>query len=137
MSHDRPVLQTLADLGFTDAGLAALRRQGFVACECCPKGRVIYKLRFRCEGRQCVGSLGSSPQTAETVRAQLQHWRRFARLLASALASRSAAALGFASAATTRLKRRASGKENKPTPANRSSASSPYLRRLPHPPGPA
>ena len=44
----------LADLRLTPADVRALSGQGFVACEPRGRGRRVYKLRFRVEGRQAV-----------------------------------------------------------------------------------
>lgn len=73
----------LAALGLKTEEIAALRQQGFVACEA-RAGRVIYKLRFRLRGRQRVRYLGTDPARADGVERliqAIQSGRRFKKQL--------------------------------------------------------
>jgi len=64
-------LAALADLGLSPEETATLSQQGFVSAEQRGKRR-LYKLRFRCGGRQQVRSLGYDPQRAAVVQRALQ-----------------------------------------------------------------
>jgi hypothetical protein len=56
----------------TDDDLAALRRQGFVAAE--RRGEhIVYKLRFRRDGRQVVRYIGSDLAQAKAVQLELDY----------------------------------------------------------------
>ena len=79
----------MIELDLTNDELAAVSRQGFVASELRGNGMVVYKLRFRLAGRQCVRYLGTDPTRAAEVRAALALWqarRRLERRLASRMA---------------------------------------------------
>jgi hypothetical protein len=69
----------LASLGLSDADLAAVARQGSVNDERRSEHSVVYKLRYRREGRQRVLYLGSNAEAAERARqaiSELQAERR-------------------------------------------------------------
>ncbi len=69
----------LAKLGLNASDLAAVARQGFVSRERRSEDSVVYKLRFRLEGRQRVCYAGATDEAAQRARqavAELQAERR-------------------------------------------------------------
>lgn len=71
----------LAGLGLDADELAELRSQGFVCGERRGRARTIYKLRFRCGGRQRVRCLGGNAESAEPVRRALADLQAAGRLV--------------------------------------------------------
>lgn len=69
--NSKAALAALSDLELSPAETATLSQQGFVSAEQRGKRR-LFKLRFRCGGRQQVRSLGYDPQRAAAVRRALQ-----------------------------------------------------------------
>jgi hypothetical protein len=65
----------LSKLNLTKIEHEALRRNGFVSAEQ-RRHRLIYKLRFRLNGRQCVRSLGSDPLQVDEFANWLREWQR-------------------------------------------------------------
>ena len=63
-------------LGLSSDELIAVKQQGHVAHEVRGRSRIVFKLRYRFDGRQRVRHLGSDPQFAQAVREELQHIRR-------------------------------------------------------------
>jgi hypothetical protein len=69
----------LASLGLCAADVAAVARQGFINRELRSEHSVVYKLRYRRDGRQRVRYLGANAEAAERARqaiAELQAERR-------------------------------------------------------------
>ena len=73
------VAADLEALGLGNEEITALRQQGFVAGEV-RAGRVIYKLRFRLQGRQRVRYLGTDADKAVCVERLIQTLQRGRRI---------------------------------------------------------
>ena len=65
---DRGALQTI---GFQAEEIAALKRKGTITQERRGRDTIIFKLRYRMEGRQRVKYLGSDRRVVEQIRAEL------------------------------------------------------------------
>jgi hypothetical protein len=72
-------LAGLTRLRLTAKELKSLSRQGFVCSES-RGGRIYYKLRFRCAGRQKVRYIGAHAQTARQIQEELETLQRQRRL---------------------------------------------------------
>jgi hypothetical protein len=66
----------LNQLRLTPAEMAALQKQGFVAAEMRGRRTIIYKLRFRVDGRQHVRYLGNDVAFVAAVQCALQIHQR-------------------------------------------------------------
>jgi hypothetical protein len=73
--HNLDDFPAVRALGLTDAELAMLASQGFVSTERRP-GKLVYKLRFRIGGRQCVRFLGHDETQARAIREELRVLQR-------------------------------------------------------------
>ena len=80
LNHQGLVNTTLARLGLTAEEIAAVKRQGFVSAEMRGRKCMVFKLRFRIDGRQRVQYLGTDPLVADTVREELRRLQNGKRM---------------------------------------------------------
>jgi hypothetical protein len=74
----KETIRSLDHLSLDDAERAALRTNGFIACEQRRYCRV-YKLRFRAHGRQRVRYLGTDAAAAQQLQDELVVWQASTR----------------------------------------------------------